>query len=99
MSFCKLRLELQSFLAGFVSLPKVEIPRIEIGIEKRARISHTCVGKRVVRIELYCLVEHLPGVLETPSPQLMDELPAAQIVVVGLNVRARLALDRFLLAL
>src|SRR4029078_6076180 len=46
-----------------------------------------------------CLVEHLPGVFEAPAPQLMNELPAAEIVIVRLNVRARLAFNRSLLAL
>src|SRR5712692_5056233 len=95
----KRRVQLDGPLAGRPGLVQVGLRRFEKHVEERSAIRETAVPKRVVRIDLDGPLEHLPRHLEMTSAELIQETPAAQVVLVGADVERRLLLDGALLPL
>ncbi len=98
MSLGEIRLQLQRLAAGDLRLPQVELARVPVRVEYRAGVGHSRVRKRIFRIDLDRAIEHLPGVFYALAPPLMDVLPAAEIIVVRLDIDRSRLFDRLLLA-
>src|SRR5687768_18485966 len=99
MSLGEIGLELKCLAARDVGLSKIEFPCVEIGVEKQVTIGDARMCASVLGIDIDRLVEHLPGVIDALSSELMEVLPATQVEVIRLNVHRACLLYLLLLAL
>src|SRR5205085_12126533 len=77
---------------GFAGLPVL--------VKERAAVGHAGIGAGISRVEYDGACKHLAGIIEALPPELVEELAAAQVVIVSLHVAGLRLLDGlfFLLA-
>jgi hypothetical protein len=81
---------------GGIGLLQVVLAGVEVHVEKRAAVGDTGIGPRIAGIDDNGAGKHLAGKLEPLLPELVEELAALEIEVVGLDVDLGGLLDHLL---
>lgn len=89
MSFGQFGIEFQGFQAGFVSLFEIGLTRLPVHVEEGATIGDAGIGAGITRIDGDGVGKHFACEIKTPPPELVEEMAAAQIEVIGPDVGGR----------
>src|ERR1700756_2281883 len=86
MRFGQLWVQLQSFAARGLCLVQIVFPAVPVHVKKGGAIRDASVCTGVLWINHDSACKHLPGIVKSLAPKLMEELAAFQIIVIGLGV-------------
>ncbi len=94
MSLRQPRIEFDGFLAGFVGFLAIPRLRIRVHDEERVAIRIASPGQRKMCIDFDRLSEHLPCIFDVCLAKPLEELTAAEVVLVCTHMLARRRFDR-----
>ena len=86
MPFRKFGVQLPCPATCLIGLFEIGFACVEVHVEKRATVGDSSVGERILRIYIDGTHEQLYGGLHALLTELIEELPASQIVVVRLDI-------------
>ena len=88
-----IRVQLNGAAAGGDGLSQIVFTGFKPHVQERAAIRHAGIRARVPRIDGYGACKHLAGEFEALAPQLIKELPAAEVIIVSLHLAGGHLLD------